>query len=183
MKIIDTPLQGSAIIETTPFTDHRGIFARFFCQNELSSLLKGKSIVNVNFSQTVKKGMIRGMHFQHSPGTEIKMVRAIKGSVFDVIVDLRKESPTFLQWYGEVLSADNKKMMFVPEGFAHGFQALEDDSEIMYLVTEFYSPENEAGIRYDDPAINIEWPLPMTDISGKDLQHKLIGPSFEGITL
>jgi len=171
MQYKETPLKGCYVIQTTPFVDHRGAFARFFCSDELKELLGNRQIVNVNFSRTVKRGSIRGMHFQYPPMAEMKFVRCIKGSVFDVAVDLRKESPTYLQWYGVELSAENMDMFAIPEGFAHGFQTLEDDVEILYLVTAFYSPHCEGGLNHADPQIGIRWPLPITDVSEKDLHH------------
>lgn len=174
MKFEETPLKGCYVIVTTPFTDQRGIFARFFCESELAQVIEDRKIVNVNFSRTLKRGAIRGMHFQRFPDAEMKFVRCVKGKVFDVAVDLRKESPTYLQWYGVELSAENMNMFAIPEGFAHGFQALEDDVEIMYLVTAFYSPSCEGGLNHADPQIDIHWPLPITDVSEKDLHHPYI---------
>jgi dTDP-4-dehydrorhamnose 3,5-epimerase len=123
------------------------------------------------------------MHFQYSPKAEIKMIKCMRGSVYDVIIDLRQDSSTFLKWYGEVLSAENMKMMYVPEGFAHGFQTLEENCELLYLHTEFYSPEHEGGVRYNDPKLEIKWPLEVTDISEKDRKYSLLGEDFEGIVL
>lgn len=171
MQFEETPLKGCYVIQTTPFIDHRGAFARFFCERELAPVIGDRKIVNVNFSRTVKKGSIRGMHFQRAPDAEMKFIRCIKGSVFDVAVDLRKESPTYLHWYGVELSAKNMNMFAVSEGFAHGFQALEDDVEIMYLVTAFYSPLCEGGLNHSDPQVGIHWPLPVTDVSEKDFHH------------
>jgi len=133
MKIKQTSLQDAFIIEPEPFKDNRGIFARCFCQRELQNMLHGNNIVQINHSLTKQKGAIRGMHFQYPPKAETKMVKCLRGSVFDVMVDLRQESSTFLKWHGEILSAENIKMMFIPEGFAHGFQALEENTELLYL--------------------------------------------------
>ncbi len=171
MQFEETLLKGCYVIRTTPFTDQRGVFARFFCERELEHIIRDRRVVNVNFSQTVKKGSIRGMHFQRFPGAEMKFVRCIKGKVFDIAVDLRKNSPTYLRWCGVELSAKNMNMLAIPEGFAHGFQALEDDVEIMYLVTAFYSPSCEGGLNHADPQIGIHWPLPITEVSEKDLHH------------
>jgi dTDP-4-dehydrorhamnose 3,5-epimerase len=171
MQYKETPLKGCYVIQTTPFVDHRGTFARFFCERELAQVIGDRKIVNVNLSRSAKKGSIRGMHFQRVPDAEMKFVRCIKGSVFDVAVDLRKGSPTYLAWYGVELSAENMNMVAIPEGFAHGFQTLEDDVEILYLVTAFYSPHSEGGLNYADPQIGIRWPLPLTDISERDLHH------------
>lgn len=178
MKIKPTPLQEAFIIELEPVTDDRGLFTRVFCQQELRNILHDKNIVQINHSLTRQKGALRGMHFQYSPKSEIKMVKCLRGSVFDVIIDLRKGSPTFLKWHGEVLSAKNMKMMYIPEGFAHGFQTMEGNCELLYLHTEFYSPEHEGGVRYNDPKIGIKWPLGVTDISERDKNHPLLGEDF-----
>ena len=178
MKIKQTPLQDAFIIEPEFFKDDRGLFARLFCQQELQSSLNNKNIVQINHSLTRQKGALRGMHFQYPPKAEIKIVKCLRGSVFDVIIDLRKGSSTFLDWHGEELSAENMKMMHVPEGFAHGFQALEENCELLYLHTEFYSPEYEGGVRYNDPKIGIKWPLEATDISERDRNHPLLSEDF-----
>jgi dTDP-4-dehydrorhamnose 3,5-epimerase len=183
MKIFRTPLQDAFVLEPEPFVDDRGKFSRIFCQQELRQIGHEKPIVQVNHSITRRKGAVRGMHFQFPPKAEIKIVKCLRGSVFDVIIDLRRDSPTFLQWYGEILSAENLKMIYIPEGFAHGFQTLEDNSELLYLHTEFYSPEYEEGVRYDDPRINISWMVEVTDISSRDQSHPLLSGDFEGITL
>jgi len=183
MKILENPLQNAFVLQVEPYVDHRGKFARMYCQNELKQIGHYKQIVQINHSLTRKRGAIRGMHFQNPPKTEIKMVRCLRGSVFDVIVDLRRDSDTFLQWYGEILSVDNLKMMYVPEGFAHGFQTLEENTELLYLHTEFYSPEHEGGLVYNDPMLGIEWPLETTEISEKDQKYPLLTESFEGILL
>ena len=183
MRINKLPLEDVFVIEPEPFTDDRGIFARVFCQSELQNILHGKNIVQVNHSMTRQKGAIRGMHFQYPPKSEIKMVKCLHGSVFDIIIDLCQGSSTFLKWSGEILSADNMKMMYIPEGFAHGFQTMESNSELLYFHTNFYSPEHEGAVRYDDPLINIQWPLEVTDISEKDRTHPLLSQDFEGIVL
>ena len=180
LTITKTPIEGLYVVETDAFLDHRGAFARWFCEGELAEIIGKRHIKNVNFSRTVKKGSIRGMHFQKPPKAEMKMVRCIRGKILDTVVDIRKGSPTFLQHYSVELSAENMKLFVIPEGFAHGFQSLEDNSEIMYLVTEFYSPEEEAGLRFSDPALHIEWPLEITDTSAKDAAHPLVTPEFEG---
>lgn len=174
MKIKQTPLQDAFIIEPEPFTDKRGIFARIFCRQDLRNILHNKNIVQINHSLTRQKGAIRGMHFQRPPMAEVKMVKCLRGSVFDVIIDLRKGSPTFLKCHGETLSSENMKMMYIPEGFAHGFQTLEENCELLYLHTEFYSPEHEGGVRYNDPMINISWPLEVKDISERDKELPLL---------
>jgi len=171
------------IIEPEPFEDDRGRFFRVFCKQELEQISHGKEIVQINYSLTKKKGSIRGMHFQYPPKAEIKIVRCLKGAIFDVAIDLRRNSPSFLQWHGEILNEKNEKALYIPEGFAHGFQTLEDDSELLYFHTEFYSPDFEGGIRYNDPKLKIKWPLQVVDISEKDKNHKLINENFQGIKI
>ena len=183
MKIMRIPLKNAYIIEPERFEDIRGMFSRIFCKKKFQSISLVKNIVQVNHSITVAKGAIRGMHFQRAPMAEIKMVKCLRGAVFDVIIDLRKDSPTFLKWHGETLSAENMKMVYVPEGFAHGFQTMESNSELLYFHTEFYSPEHEGGVRYSDPVTNISWPLEVTDISGKDQNYPLLSEDFQGIVL
>jgi len=183
MKINPLPIEGAAVVDAVPLEDRRGVFCRWFCSDELVSLIRSRQIVNVNFSKTEEEGSIRGMHFQYPPKAEMKLVRCLHGKVFDVVVDLRKNSSTFLQWHGEILSPENMRMMVVPEGVAHGFQTLENQSEMLYLHTEFYSREHDAGVRYDDPAIGIKWPEPVTNVSEKDRSHPLLGKEFEGISV
>lgn len=180
LTIHETPMNGLYVVETEPFVDHRGAFARWFCEEELAGVIGERGIKNVNFSRTAKAGSIRGMHFQRPPHAEMKMVRCIRGKILDVVIDIRKDSPTFLQHYAVELSAENMRLFVIPEGFAHGFQSLEDNSEIMYLVTEFYSPESEGGLRFNDPVLDISWPLAVSDISDKDGKHPLITPEFSG---
>lgn len=183
LRVTELPLEGARLVESTPLTDHRGCFARLFCQRELEPFLSEKGIVQSNYSFSKRKGTVRGLHFQGPPAAEIKFVRCIQGAFFDVIVDLRKGSPTFLQWHGETLKAGDMCMVLVPEGFAHGLQTLENDSAAMYLHTEYYSPEQEGGVRYNDPKIGIRWPLPPTEISEKDRDQPLINSQFKGIPL
>lgn len=176
-----TSLVGSYVIDLEPRSDERGWFARYYCKEEFEKIGHTKEWLQMNHSFTNKKGSIRGMHFQVQPFREIKMLRCIAGSVYDVIIDLRKDSATFLQWMGVELSAANKKMLYIPEGFAHGFQCLEDDCELIYHHSEFYKPGAEAGIRYNDPLINIKWPLPLTVISSRDEEHPYLTEQFKGI--
>lgn len=183
MKINKTKISGVYVVETEPFTDHRGSFDRFFCAKELESFLGNRKIVQINHSKTNKIGAVRGMHFQHPPHAEMKLVRCIKGKVFDVALDLRRNSPTFLQWHAEELDPVSAKMLVIPEGCAHGFQVLQEESEIVYLVTEFYNPESEGGIRPNDPVIKISWPFNLKDLSNRDKNHVLIKPSYKGISL
>jgi dTDP-4-dehydrorhamnose 3,5-epimerase len=166
---------------TDPFEDERGRFTRAFCRRELEQIDHHKEIVQINHSLTRKRGALRGMHFQHPPKSEIKMVYCIRGSVFDVMIDLRRNSQSFLKWHAEILSSDNHRMMYIPEGFAHGFQALEDDVELIYLHTEFYSPEHEGGVRHDEPRVGVRWPMLISETSSKDRCYALLSSEFEGI--
>jgi dTDP-4-dehydrorhamnose 3,5-epimerase len=181
MKIMNTPLPGLTVVETTPFADHRGAFARLFCERELAPLLGTRHIVQINHSRTAAVGAVRGMHFQHPPHAEMKLVRCLKGRVWDVAVDLRAGSSTFLSWHAEELSPGNARMILIPEGFAHGFQVLESESELLYLHTAFYEPTTEGGISYTDPRLGIPWPLPVQDISLRDASHPLLTADFSGI--
>jgi dTDP-4-dehydrorhamnose 3,5-epimerase len=183
MKVNATPIQGVFMVETTPSTDPGETFPQFFNAGEMVQAVGSRAIIQVNFSMTNAKGAIRGLHFQKPPHAEIKMVRCLKGSVFDVAVDLRKGSPTFLQWHAEELSGDNRRMLVIPEGCAHGFQTLEPFSELLYFHTHPYTREAEGGFRHDDPSLGIRWPLPATDLSERDKNHPLITRVFTGIAL
>lgn len=181
MKFTETILKGSYVIDLNPFEDERGWFARTFCEQEFKKIGHLKKWVQLNHSFTKLKGSIRGMHYQLPPFSEIKLVRCIAGAVYDVIVDIRKNSPTFLNWFGVELSASNKKMIYIPEGFAHGFQTLSNDAELIYHHSEFYTPGVEGGLKFDDPNLKIEWPLDITNISERDKQHQLINEDFKGV--
>lgn len=183
MKFEETKLMGSYVVDILAAADERGWFARTFCIDEFRKIGFTANWMQINHSFTNKTGTVRGMHYQLPPFTEIKLVRCIAGSVFDVIIDLRKESDTFLKWFGTELSADNKKMIYIPEGFAHGFQTLTDNCELIYHHSQFYEPGSEAGIKYDDPAINIQWPNTVTNISKRDEEHSYITKNFEGIKI
>ncbi|MEP7279233.1 MAG: dTDP-4-dehydrorhamnose 3,5-epimerase [Bacteroidota bacterium] len=176
-----TPLTGSYTITLTPFSDERGWFARTWCREEFRQIGQTKDWVQINHSFTAHAGAIRGMHYQLPPFAEIKMVRCIAGAVFDVMVDLRKGSPSFLQWFGTELSAENKKMIYIPEGFAHGFQTLAPNSELIYHHSEYFTPAAERAIPYDDPGLAIKWPLAPTDISERDRLHPALNNGFAGI--
>jgi dTDP-4-dehydrorhamnose 3,5-epimerase len=179
--IIGTTLPGVTVVETKPLQDERGKFSRIFCDEELQELLAGKTIKQINLSTTVKVGSVRGLHYQKQPCAEIKIVRCLKGKVFDVAVDLRHDSPSFLHWFGIQLSANNNRALVIPEGCAHGFQVLEPNSELLYLHTAPYSPSYEAAIRFDDPAISIVWPLTPTEISQRDRSHPYLKKGHEGL--
>lgn len=183
VKMSHTGIAGVCVADTTAFRDHRGAFMRFFCEHELADVLKGRRIEQINHSRTVVSGAVRGLHFQRSPYAEMKMVRCLKGRVWDVAVDLRKYSPTFLQWHACELSAENALMLIIPEGCAHGFQVIESDSELLYLHTASYMRSYEGGVRFDDPALQILWPLRVMDLSERDKLHPLIDENFQGVTL
>jgi dTDP-4-dehydrorhamnose 3,5-epimerase len=165
------PLNDAYIIEIDKKGDERGFFARFFCKNEFAEHGLNNDIVQINNSFSAEKGTLRGMHYQLPPNAEVKIVRCIRGKIFDVIIDARKNSSTIGQWFGVELSDDNRKALYVPEGFAHGFLTLEDNVELFYLVTAFYAPEAERGICWDDPFFNIQWPIKPDVISEKDRNH------------
>lgn len=171
MKFTALELEGAFIIEVNKIEDQRGFFGRLWCEKEFKEHNLNTNIVQSNVSLSERKGTLRGMHFQRGAHAETKLLRCTKGSVFDAIVDLRPDSPTFKQWVGVELSEYNHKMIYVPEGFAHGFLTLEDNSEVNYLVTQFYNKESEGGLRYNDPEINIQWPIDVKYVSEKDLSH------------
>jgi dTDP-4-dehydrorhamnose 3,5-epimerase len=163
-----TNLQDAYLIKVEKRSDQRGFFARMWCRKEFEEHGLVSQVVQTNISYNIKKGTIRGMHFQIDPYQETKLVRCTRGAIYDVIIDLRPDSPTYGEWTGVELSADNYRMFFVPKNFAHGFQTLVDDTEVTYQVTEFYTPGAERGLRYDDPVFAIVWPLPVSVISDKD---------------
>jgi dTDP-4-dehydrorhamnose 3,5-epimerase len=181
MIINETSLKGSFVLKLEPIEDERGWFARTYCKNDFLSLGYDKEWVQMNHSFTKQKGTIRGMHYQKPPYSEIKLVRCIAGSVYDVIIDLRSDSKTFLQYFGIELSASNKKMIYIPEGFAHGFQTLSNEAELIYHHSQFYLPGVEAGVKYNEPAIKINWPLEITSISERDNSHPFIETNFKGL--
>lgn len=176
MIFVETKLKGAYIIELEKREDHRGFFARSWDGNLLVQRgLIGK-VIHQNIAFSKVKGTIRGLHYQKAPHQETKLVRCTRGSIFDVIVDLRPDSATFKQWLGVKLTMDDYRLLYVPKDFAQGFQSLEDNSEIMYLVSEVYTPAAEAGVRYNDPSVGIEWPLPVSMITEKDANL----PDFSG---
>jgi dTDP-4-dehydrorhamnose 3,5-epimerase len=176
MLFEQTPLQGAYVIVTEPRSDERGAFGRSFCVDEFSQHALNTHWQQANIASSISAGIVRGMHYQTSPHAEIKLVNCFKGRIFDVIVDVRDTSATQFQWFGIELSADDNKQLYVPEGFAHGYQVLEPDSQIQYLVSQSYAPEAEAGLRWDDPRINIRWPLTNDiQLSEKDKAWPLLG--------
>jgi dTDP-4-dehydrorhamnose 3,5-epimerase len=171
-----TPLKGAYVIELEKKGDDRGFFARAFCEYEFRQHGLAHHFCQVNNSLSATKGTLRGMHYQLAPKSETKLVRCIHGVLYDVILDLREDSATFGQSFGIELTADNRRMMYVPKGFAHGFITLADSTEALYFVDEFYSPERERGIRYDDPKFTLQWPITPTVISDKDMSHRSFDP-------
>ena len=183
MEITATPIPGVFSVATVPIGDARGDFCRVFCDQELSSVLRHRIVRQANISSTCDRGTVRGLHLQLPPHGELKLVRCIRGQVWDVVLDLRAGSPTFLHWYSERLSRKHANMLVIPEGCAHGFQVLDDGSELLYLHTASYEQSSETGVRFDDPAIGITWPLPVTDISLRDSLLPLLAYDFRGISL
>lgn len=171
MQFFETEVNDAYIIDLDKHEDDRGYFARAWCKSEFEDMGLKSSIAQCNLSFNYKKGTLRGMHYQATPYEEVKMVRCTHGKILDVIIDLRKNSSTYMQWIGVELSAENNKMLYVPEGFAHGYQTLEDNSVVHYQVTEFYHPGSEQGIRWNDPAFELKFPLEITVISDKDSSH------------
>lgn len=168
MLFTETPLSGAFVIEVEKLEDSRGSFARLFCAEEFRSRNLESNYVQSNVSHNNQSGTVRGMHFQKGAAAEVKLVRCISGRIFDVIVDLRPDSTTYLQSYGIELTFENEKSMYVPRGFAHGYQALTPGATIHYMVSQFYSPSDESGLRHDDPVLGIKWPIDVSNISLKD---------------
>jgi dTDP-4-dehydrorhamnose 3,5-epimerase len=165
-----TPLAGAYLIRLEQKADARGFFARTFCQRAFAEHGLTPVVAQCNLSYNHRAGTLRGMHYQVAPATEAKLVRCIRGAIYDVIIDLRPDSPSYLQHFGVELSAENRLSLYVPEMCAHGYQTLVDDTEVLYQVSAFYTPETERGLPYDDPALAIDWPLPVSVISDKDRQ-------------
>lgn len=182
MTFTETSLAGSYLITLLPRSDSRGWFARTFDQQLFSQIGHSDDWVQMNHSMTRQAGAIRGMHFQYPPHAEIKLVRCIAGRVFDIIIDLRAGSPTFLSWFGVELSEENNQMLYIPKGFAHGFQTLTDNCQLLYCHSAYYVPDGEGAIRYNDPKVSIQWPLPITDLSERDATHPLLDDRFIGLT-
>lgn len=168
MRFIETVLRGAFIIEPEPATDERGLFARIFCRREFGGHGLNAEVRQCSLSYNRKRGTLRGMHYQVAPYGECKLVRCSRGSIYDVVIDLRRGAPTFGRWVGYELSAANRRMLYIPEGFAHGFETLDDASEVTYQMSEFYVPSAQRGVRWDDPAFAIHWPLKPALISDRD---------------
>ena len=180
---IQTPLSGLKLVQRKAIEDNRGFLSRFYCVDEFAEAGINKPIAQINQTLTRKKGAVRGLHFQHPPYAETKLVSCLKGEILDVAVDIRRGSPTFLQWHGEILSASNRKSLLIPEGYAHGFQTLTEDCELIYLHTTSYQPEAEGALNVADPRLGIVWPLPISDLSDRDRNHELIDKNYQGLVL
>jgi dTDP-4-dehydrorhamnose 3,5-epimerase len=185
MKIVDRFFEEAFVLEAEPVEDQRGSFTRLYCENELREITGSRPVVQINHAHTHTKGVVRGLHFQRLPKKETKIIRCIRGSLFNVIVDLRAGSPTFLQWQSHVLSQDNKRLIYIPYGFAHGSQILENDTELIMFHTDFYSKAHEAGIRYNEPLVGVNWPLPVneTELSEKDRVCGYLDKNYQGIDI
>jgi dTDP-4-dehydrorhamnose 3,5-epimerase len=180
---IDVVLSGITLIERQETSDSRGSFGRLFCQDELKSFGWEKQVAQVNVSRTTSLGSVRGLHYQMPPHAEMKLVLCLTGSIFDVAVDLRRCSPTFLQWCGFELSEENRRGLIIPEGFAHGFQALTNDVEMLYFHSVPYAKEADSGLNVLDPRLAIQWPLPVSGLSNKDATSAWLTEAFEGVDL
>ena len=183
MKIVQTEIEGAVVVDLVRHSDTRGSFARLFCESELRDILGERRIVQINHSRSTLAGTVRGLHYQRGPHAEMKFVQCLKGRAWDVVVDLRAGSRTFLRWRSEELAGDTSRMIVVPEGCAHGFQTLEANTELLYLHTEFYNRESEAGVAATDPLIGISWPLETTTISEKDAAYPPLPTGFQGIAV
>ncbi len=181
--VTDLPMVALKLIERQRLGDSRGFLSRLFCAEELAAAGWYQPIVQINQTYTAQRGTVRGMHYQNPPYTEMKLVNCIEGEVWDVAVDLRAGSPTFLHWHAEILSADNNRALLIPEGFAHGFQTLTDNVTLLYCHTATYSPEAERAVNAQDPRLAFSWPLAITEISTRDAKHPLLDMKFEGIRL
>lgn len=180
MRKIITEIDDLILAKAISHYDARGSFTRLFCESELSKLLKNRQIKQINCSKTAEVGSVRGIHFQNFPNAEMKFVRCLSGKVWDVAVDLRFKSHSFLKWHAEELTAENGLMMIIPEGFGHGFQVLEPNSELLYFHTSFYDPVCEGGVKFDDPAVAINWPLKPINISERDNSFARVDINFKG---
>ncbi|MBK8505603.1 MAG: dTDP-4-dehydrorhamnose 3,5-epimerase [Saprospiraceae bacterium] len=183
MVFRETNISGLYLIDLTPFEDLRGFFSRIFCKREFSAAGLVTDFVQSNHSITNQSGSIRGLHYQRPPHMEVKLIMCVTGAVWDVVVDLRENSPTYLQHFGVQLSEFNRQMIYIPQGFAHGFQTMKDHSSLIYQHSDYYHPESENGLKYNDPALSIQWPMEVTNISIKDQNHPWIDDKFEGIRI
>jgi dTDP-4-dehydrorhamnose 3,5-epimerase len=178
-----TPIHALHVIERQRIADERGSLSRLFCSSELESAGWGASIAQINYTVTRKQGAVRGFHYQRPPHAEMKLISCLRGEVWDVAVDLRHGSRTFLRWHAERLSGENQKALLIPQGFAHGFQAMTDEVELLYLHSAHYQPAAEGGLHFRDPRLGVAWPLPVTAVSARDDQFPALSPDFVGLTL
>jgi len=183
LTVTELPMAGLKRITRQRLGDNRGFLTRVFCAEELTAAGWVKPIIQINHTYTARKGTVRGMHFQYPPEAEMKLVTCIRGEVWDVAVDLRSDSPTFMHWHAEHLSVENGQALLIPEGFAHGFQALSDDVELLYAHTRPYAVNAEGGLNPIDSSLGITWPLEITEISDRDSRHPLITPEFKGVKI
>jgi dTDP-4-dehydrorhamnose 3,5-epimerase len=179
MNFVATPIEGLILVKPEIITDARGFFMRTFCKNDFAEINFNKEFVQFNHSFNKCKGTLRGLHFQKKPYTETKLIRCIQGKIYDVAVDLRRDSSTFLHWFGVELSEENMLSILIPDGFAHGFQTLENDSALIYHHTGYYTPSAECGINFDDPVLRVTWPLPPINVSERDSSFPLINKEFK----
>jgi dTDP-4-dehydrorhamnose 3,5-epimerase len=182
-ELLATPLAGLTVVQRQRAGDARGFLSRLYCAEEFAAAGVRAPIAQINQTLTRRRGTVRGLHYQRPPHAETKVVTCLHGEIFDVAVDVRRTSPTFLRWHAEILSPDNQRSLLIPEGFAHGFQALSDDCELLYLHTAAYAPGAEAALHVSDPRLGIRWPLPIAELSDRDRLHPLLDASFEGIVL
>ena len=180
--VTDLPLAGLKLVERQNLGDSRGFLSRMFCAGELAPAGWAKPVAQINLTVTAQRGTVRGMHFQHPPHSEMKLVNCIRGAVWDVAIDLRAGSPTFLKWHAEELSAENRRSLLIPEGFAHGFQTLTDDCELLYLHSVPYAPASEGALNARDSALGITWPLEIAEMSERDRRHPNLTHEFRGVT-
>lgn len=183
IAISNLPLSGLKLVTRPRQDDRRGFFSRVFCADELAVAGWSKPVAQINHSASALCGTVRGMHFQHRPHAEMKLISCIRGEVWDVAVDVRADSPTFLQWHAEHLSADNARALLIPEGFAHGFQTLTDDVELLYCHSSAFTASAEGGLHPRDARLSIQWPLPISQLSARDAAHPLIDATFKGVRL
>jgi dTDP-4-dehydrorhamnose 3,5-epimerase len=181
LQVLPTPLKGLHIVQRKRLEDARGYFSRLFCAQELALAGFELPVAQANQTLTWQRGAVRGLHFQHPPHAEDKFVSCLRGEIFDVAVDLRRGSPTFLQWHGEILSAGNQRSLLIPQGFAHGFQTLSEGCELLYLHSRAYAPQAEGALHVSDPALAITWPLPIAELSPRDASHPPLTAAFRGL--
>lgn len=182
MNVVLTDINGVVVVESEFRVDSRGSFGRLFCRQDMATILDCRHIVQMNLSRTVAVGTVRGLHFQRPPHAEMKLVRCLRGRVWDVAVDLRRDSTTFLRWHAEELTPENARMLVIPEGCAHGFQVLEPESELLYLHTAAYAADWEGGVTHDEPRLAIDWPLPVTQLSPRDAAFPPLADNYCGLS-